>query len=82
MVFVAFTQHYVQSADLMSKGSKVFSVYRASHPPKREGYLKSLPSCGFSGSLVSLRRQLCSLSGTCQTKRVIAGKMHSQSPNF
>ena len=35
--------------------------------PRREGYLKSLPSCGFSVSLpVSLRRQLYYLSWTCQ----------------
>ena len=38
-----------------------YSVYRASHPSKGEGYLfVSLPSCGFSCSpLVSPRRQLC-----------------------
>ena len=59
-----------------------YSVYRASHPSKGEGYLfKSLPSCGFSCSPpVSLRRPLCELSWTCQTTRVIAGKTHSQSP--
>ena len=28
VVFVAFRQHYIQSADVMSKGSNVFSVYR------------------------------------------------------
>ena len=39
---------------LMSKGSKVYSVYR------RESYCVSLLSWGFSCSpLVSLRRQLC-----------------------
>ena len=43
-------------------------------------YLKSLLSWGFSCSPVSLRRQLCQLSWTCQTTRMIAGKMHSQSP--
>ena len=38
-----------------------YSIYRASHPSKGEGYLfESLPSCGFSCSPpVSLRRQLC-----------------------
>ena len=30
MVFAAFMQHCIQSTDLMSKGSKVYSVYRAS----------------------------------------------------
>ena len=38
-----------------------YSVYRASHSSKGEGYLfESLPSCGFSClPPVSLRRQLC-----------------------
>ena len=46
---------------IMSKGSKVCSVYRASCPSKGGGYLfESLPSCGFSCSPpVSPRRQLC-----------------------
>ena len=60
----------------------MYSVYRASHPCQ-EGRLQylSLLSWGFSGSPpVSPRRQLCSLSWTCQTTRVIAGKTHSQSP--
>ena len=68
-----------------AKGVKyyvLYSVYRASHPSKGEGYLfESLLSCGFSCSPpVSLRRQLYSLSWTCQATRVIAGKTHSQSP--
>ena len=29
VVFAAFMQHCIQSTDLMSKGSKVYSVYRA-----------------------------------------------------
>ena len=38
----------------------LYSVYRAPHSSRREGYLKSLPSCGFSSSPpVSLRRKLC-----------------------
>ena len=38
-----------------------YSLYRASHPSKGEGYLiVSLPSCGFTCSPpVSPRRQLC-----------------------
>ena len=55
-----FTQQKIKKA--MSEVSKVYcTLYtEASHPSKREGYLKSLLSCGFSGSpLVSLRRQLC-----------------------
>ena len=38
----------------------LYSVYRAPCSSRREGYLKSLPSCGFSSSPpVSPRRQLC-----------------------
>ena len=38
----------------------LYSIYRAPHSSRREGYLKSLSSCGFSGSPpVSLRRQFC-----------------------
>ena len=44
LVFVAFTQHCIQCT--------VYSVYRASCPSIREGYLKSLLSCGFSSSPV------------------------------
>ena len=35
---------------------------------------------GFSCSPVRSRRQLCQISGTCQTTRLIIGKMHSQFP--
>ena len=38
----------------------LYSVYRAPHSSRREGYLKSLLPCGFSSSPpVSPRRQLC-----------------------
>ena len=44
---------------LMSKGSKVYSVYRAPRPSRGKSIYLSLPPCGFSGSPpVSLRRQL------------------------
>ena len=72
LVFVALTQHLMQVWKLCIKWPLA--------PARREGYCVSLPSWGFSCSPVSLRRQLCKLSWTCQTKRVIAGKMHSQSP--
>ena len=51
-------------------------------PPRGKAiYLKSLPSCGFSCSPpVSLRRQLFLTYLYLSTTRVIAGKMHSQSP--
>ena len=63
----------------------VKTLHKVASRPCQEGRLLycvsvSLPSWGFSCSPVSLRRQLCKLSWTCQTTRVIAGKMHSQSP--
>ena len=68
---------------LMSKGSKVYSVCRASHPSKGKAiYLKSLLSCGFSFSPpVSLRRQLCSLSWTCQLQRWLQARC-TANPQF
>ena len=75
VVFVAFTQHCIQSnvthfvTHFVTHVERVESVkyyvlyyvYRASHPSKGEGYLfESLPSCEFSYSPpVSPRRQLC-----------------------
>ena len=45
---------------LMSKGSKVYSVYRAPCPSRGKAIYLSLLPCGFSGSPpVSPRRQLC-----------------------
>ena len=38
---VAFTQHCIQS-------NEVWKLYSTLTPAKRESYLKSLPSCGFS----------------------------------
>ena len=61
----------------------VKTLHKVASCPCQEGrllYCVSLPSWGFSCSPVSPRRQLCKLSWTCQTTRVIAGKMHSQSP--
>ena len=67
VVFVAFTQQCIQS-NLTHvtqvggvKGVKYCTLYTlAPHFARREGYFKSLPSCGFSGSPpVSPRRQLC-----------------------
>ena len=72
LVFVALTQHLMQVWK--------FCIKWPLTPARREGCCVSLPSWGFSCSPVSPRRQLCKLSWTRQTTRVIAGKMHSQSP--
>ena len=61
----------------------VKTLHKVASCPCQEGrllYSVSLPSWGFSCSPVNPRRQLCELSWTCQTTRVIAGKTHSQSP--
>ena len=47
VVFAAFMQHFIQSngTDVTHIGgveNVLYSVYRAPHPFKREGYLKSL----------------------------------------
>ena len=69
MVFVAFMQHYIQSTVTHFvthvkgvEGVKyyvLYSVYRAPRSPRREGYLKRIPSCGFSGSPSQSEKQLC-----------------------
>ena len=71
VVFAVFMQHCIQSTvtQFVTHVGRVesvkyyvlYSVYRASHPSKGEGYLfESLPSHGFSCSPpVSPRRQLC-----------------------
>ena len=75
MVFAAFTEHCIQSNVTHARGVKGVKYFteqkikkamyctlytEASHPSKGEGYLKSLPSSGFSSSSpVRPRRQLC-----------------------
>ena len=64
----------------MSKMSKILCIQWPLAPPGGKARC-SRPSCGFSGSPpCSPRRQLCKLSWTCHTTRVIAGKTHSKSP--
>ena len=64
----------------MSKMSKILCIQWPLAPPGGKARC-SRPSCGFSGSPpCSPRRQLCKLSWTCHTTRVIAGKTYSQSP--
>ena len=54
VVFAAFMQHCIQHSGTHVRGVKsvLYSVYRALHPSKREGYLKSPQSYGFSSSPV------------------------------
>ena len=85
----AFNAMFVDTVDTGVCGSYttpyagVKTLHKVASHPCQEGrllYCVSLPSWGFSCSPVSPRRQLCKLSWTCQTTRVIAGKTHSQSP--
>ena len=64
VVFVAFTQHCIQSTVTHVRGVEVYCIVLCIQwplaPARREGYCVSLPSWGFSCSpLVSPRRQLC-----------------------
>ena len=85
----AFNTIFVDTVDTGVCGSYttpyagVKTLHKVASCPCQEGrllYCVSLLSWGFSCSPVSPRRQLCKLSWTCQTTRVIAGKTHSQSP--
>ena len=83
MVFVAFTQHCIQSNVTHVthvRGVKgVLCIQWPLTPARRVGSL-SLPSWGFSSSPpVSLRRQLLTFLDL-STTRVITGKMHSHYP--
>ena len=62
MVFVAFTQHYIQSTVTHVGGVEGYCTLYTGPltPPGGKTIHLSLPSCGFSGSPpVSPRRQLC-----------------------
>ena len=85
----AFNAMFVDTVDTGVCGSYttpyagVKTLHKVASHPCQEGrllYCVSLLSWGLSCSPVSLRRQLCKLSWTFQTTRVIAGKTHSQSP--
>ena len=54
VVFAAFMQHCIQHSGTHVRGVKsvLYSVYRALHPSKREGYSKSPQSYGLSSSPV------------------------------
>ena len=63
VVFVAFTQHCIQSnpVTVTHVGGVKCTLYTGPlAPPGGKAIYLSLPPCGFSGSPpVSLRRQLC-----------------------
>ena len=90
MVFVAFTQHCIQSTVTHFvthvEGVKyyvLYSVYRASHPSKGEGYLLiEEPSILWVKRFTTSQSEEAALLTflDLSTTRVIAGKMHSQSP--
>ena len=87
MVFAAFMQHCMQSTDFMSEMSKIlYSVLCIQWPLTLPG---GKARCSHTVCPVGLAVHhhavrggsfVLKNSGTCQTTRVIAGKMHSQSP--
>ena len=81
MLFVAFTQHCIQSNVTHVRGVKgVLCTQCPLTPARREGYL-SLPSWGFSVFITSQSKEAALLTFLdLPTTRVIVGKMHSQSP--
>ena len=87
MVFAAFTQHCMQSTDLMSEMSKIlYSVlciqWPLTPPGGKAHCSRTVCPVGLAVHHHAVRGGSFVLknSGTCQTTRVIAGKTHSQSP--
>ena len=87
MVFAAFTQHCMQSTDFMPEMSKIlYSVlciqWPLTPPGGKAHCSRTIHPVGLVVHHHAVRGGSFVLknSGTCQTKRVIAGKTHSQSP--
>ena len=87
MVFAAFMQHCMQSTDLMSEMSKIlYSVlciqWPLAPPGGKAQCSRTVCPVGLAVHHHAVRGGSFVLknSGTCQTKRVIAGRMYSQSP--
>ena len=83
MVFVAFTQHCMQSKDNMSEMLKILCIQWPLAPPGG----KARCSCTICPVGLVVHHHavqggsfVFKCSGTCQTTRMIAGKTHSQSP--
>ena len=87
MVFAAFMQHCMQSTDLISEMSKVlYSVlciqWPLAPPGGKARCSRTVRPVGLAVHHHAIRGGsfVFKCSGTCETTRVIAGKMHSQSP--
>ena len=83
MVFVAFTQHCMQSTDIMSEMLKILCIQWPLTPPGGKACCsRTIHPVGLAVHHHAVRGGsfVFKCSGTCQTTRVIAGKMHSQSP--
>ena len=82
MVFAAFTQHCMQSTDIMSEMSKILCIQWPLIPPAGKACCSpTICPMGLAVHQHAVRGGsfVCQCSGTCQTTRVIAGKTHSQS---
>ena len=83
MVFAAFTQHCMQSTDIMSEMSKILCIQWPLAPPGGKAHCsRTVRPVGLAVHHHAVRGGsfVFKCSGTCQTTRVIAGKTHSQSP--
>ena len=80
----SFYAHCMQSTDFMSKTSKILCTLYTVAPchARREGCSCTVRPVGLVVHHHAVRGGsfVFKCSGTCQTTRVIAGKMHSQSP--
>ena len=81
MVFAAFTQHCMQSTDSCQRCRR-YSVYSGPLPRQEGRLIVAIRPVGLAVHHHAVRGGsfVFKCSGTCQTTRVIAGKMHSQSP--
>ena len=83
MVFATFTQHCMQSTDIMSDMSKILCIqWPLALPGGKAHCSRTVHPVGLAVHHHAVRGGSFVLknSGTCQTTRVIAGKAHSQSP--
>ena len=78
-----FTQHCMQSTDIMSEMSKILCIQWPLAPPGGKAHCcRTVCPVGLAVHHHAVRGGsfVFKCSGTCQTTRVIAGKTHSQSP--
>ena len=84
MVFAAFTQHCMQSTDIMSEMSKILCIQWPLAPPGGKAHCsRTVRPVGYAVHHHAVRGGsfVFKCSGTCQTTRVIAAK-RTANPQF